>query len=404
MHQTPLTIYCLAGFFKGNDFLRECHDAGHRVVLVTREKASKQEWAIDSIDSMITVPNDTGMEDFIHAVSDSARLRWPDLVIALEESDVITAARIREHLCLDGMWSSEARIFRDKLAMRRHAGESGIRQAAFAQALHYQHVGEFMERVPGPWVLKPRADASAIGIKKYSETEDVWKAIDKLNAETNPRERAGSYLIEEFIAGEVFHVDSLICGGRVVVAGANRYGNEPLKIAVEGGISTSMTVEHDSPIHRQLIEANEAVVTALGLKDGVAHTEFIKADCDGEIYFLEIGARVGGAYTAEAFEAATGLNLWREWAKIVTAASDAPYQPAPERTEYGAILVSLSKQQFPDTSAYNDPEVFYRAKREYHVGLVLASPDLSRLKSLVEEYKSRFERDFMSFAPQQDRP
>ena len=57
-------------------------------------------------------------------------------------------------------------------------------------------------------------------------------------------------------------------------------------------------------------------MSAFGLVRGVAHTEFIKSHNDGQFYFLETAARVGGANIAEMVEAATGINLWSEWAKI----------------------------------------------------------------------------------------
>ena len=37
MSRSPVTILCLASYFKGHDFLRECHRLGARVLLVTRE-------------------------------------------------------------------------------------------------------------------------------------------------------------------------------------------------------------------------------------------------------------------------------------------------------------------------------------------------------------------------------
>ena len=76
-----------------------------------------------------------------------------------------------------------------------------------------------MERVPGPWVIKPRSDVSAIGIRKVSEPEEVWRAIDEMNERENLRERASYYVLARFIPGEVFHVDSVVNDGKVVFAG-----------------------------------------------------------------------------------------------------------------------------------------------------------------------------------------
>ncbi len=384
--------------------MRECKDLGHRVFLLTREAKLDEEWARESLDGIIPVSNDGEIKSFLKAAVFLALMNKPTHIVALEEGDVITAGRLREHFGLSGMYSSQSRLFRDKHSMRCESKQSGILQADFVHALNYQEVGEFMERVPAPWVLKPRADASAIGIKKLEESEQVWRTIDALNQNQALSERADAYLLEEFIEGEVYHVDSLVSDGQVAVGFANRYGSAPLKIAVEGGVSTSYTIEYDSDEYRQLLSANQKVLNAFGFEQGVTHAEFIKSRKNGEFYFLEIGSRVGGAYTAEAIEAASGLNIWREWARIEMATDDEPYLPQPKRSDYGGIIVSLAKQEYPDTSSYTDPEIFYRAKKEHHVGLVLWAANVGRVQKLLADYTRRFKKDFMAIAPQPDRP
>jgi hypothetical protein len=398
------TVFCLASYFKGNDFLRECKNLGHRVFLMTREKMLEKDWAWESLDGVIPVANEGDISSFLYAATHAAMSNKPTHIVALEEGDVITAGRLREHFCLNEMYSSQARLFRDKLSMRHKTLKENILQAKFTHAVSYQDVGEFMEKVKSPWVLKPRADASSIGIKKFTETEEVWRAIDSLNQRESPKERADAYLLEEFIEGEVYHVDSLVNDGKVAVACANRYGNAPLEIATEGGVSTSYTIDYKSAERRKLLKANDKILKAFGFEKGVTHAEFIKSKADGEFYFLEIGARVGGAYTAEAFEAASGLNIWREWAKIEMSSDDKPYIPIQKCFDFGGIAVSLAKQEFPDTSAYNDTEIFYRARREHHVGLVLRAENQKRIRQLLDEYVVRFQKDFLAFAPQPDRP
>lgn len=404
MTQTQHTVFCLASYFKGNDFLRECKALGHRVFLLTREKMLEKDWAWDALDGVIPIADDGEIKSYLRGAVESARQNKPSRIIALEEGDVITAGRLREHFGLKGMFSSQSRLFRDKLSMRFKALESEIKQAQFTHALNYQEVGEFMERVKPPWVLKPRADASAIGIKKLTESEQVWRAIDSLNENKNLSESADAFLLEEFIEGDVYHVDSLISGGKVAVACANRYGFAPLEIAIYGGVSTSYTIDYNSAERKKLLEANEKVLKSFGFQKGVTHAEFIKSRKNGEFYFLEIGARVGGAYTAEAFEAASGLNIWHEWAKIEMSDDEEPYFPTQTRFEYGGIIVSLAKQEFPDTSAYTEPEICFRAKKEHHVGLILHSPNLKRVQELLENYTNRFKIDFMATAPQPERP
>jgi biotin carboxylase len=400
----PLNIVCLASYFKGGDFIRECKQHGCRVTLVTREKLLNEDWPRESLDDIVAVPNDASPDLFIHAVGQLARPHKLDRVIALEEYDVITAGLIREHLRLTGMGSTTARLFRDKLAMRVEAQDAGIRVPDFVHVLNYNELGEYMARVPPPWVLKPRSDVSAVGIKKMEESEQVWRAIDALDARESLRERSSYYLLERYVAGEVYHVDSLVDRGKVVFAGANKYGRPPMDVAHQGGVFISHTVKHGSREQKELFKINRKLIAALGLRRGVTHAEFIKSAEDGHFYFLEIAARVGGAYIAETLEAASGINLWRDWARIEIAGGKGGVEIRPAREEYGGVALSLARQEYPDTSAYTDPEIYYRVKKRHHVGLVVRSPELGRVTELLDQYARRFIDEFSAVVPPLERP
>ncbi|MDQ3820996.1 MAG: ATP-grasp domain-containing protein [Acidobacteriota bacterium] len=397
------TFLCLASYFKGVEFLRECKRRGARVILVTREKNLQEDWPRESLDDIVALPDDAGPELYIYLASQLARPQKLDRVVALEEYDVITAGLIREHLCMGGMTSADARIFRDKLLMCARASEAGIRVPDFIHVLNYDALREFMSRVPAPWVMKPRTDVSAIGIKKLHDSEQVWRAIDALDARENLHERSPYYLLERFIAGEVFHVDSLVSVGRVIFAGVSVYGRPPMEVAHTGGVFISKTVRHNSADQKNLIKINRKLIRALGLKHGAAHAEFIKSAEDGEFYFLEIAARVGGAFLAETLEAASGINLWREWARIEMARDDGSYKLPERRREYGGIVLSLARQEYPDTNAYTDEEIVYRVKKRHHVGLVVRSPSLERVDELLDSYTRRFAEDFTAVVPPLER-
>jgi hypothetical protein len=400
----PLYIVCLASYFKGAEFIRECKRQGSRVVLVTKEKLLGEDWPRESLDGIISVSNDATPEHFIHTVTQLARPLKLDRVVALEEYDVITASLIREHLRIPGMGSTTARLFRDKLAMRVVAQEAGIRVPAFVHLLNYNEIGQYMERIPAPWMMKPRSDVSAIGIKKLEDSEQVWRAIDVLDARPALTERSSYYLLERFVAGEVFHVDSLVEGSEVVFAGANRYGRPPMEVAHGGGVYISYTIEHDCDDQKQLFEINSKLIKSLGLVRGAAHAEFIKSAADGQFYFLEIAARVGGSYIAEVLEAASGINIWREWAGIELARGEHSLDLQPKRREYAGIALSLSRQEWPDTAAYTDEEIVYRVKKRHHVGLVVRSPSLERATELLDAYAKRFTEEFSAIVPPLERP
>jgi len=400
----PLNIICLATYFKGADFIQECKAHGCHVILVTKEKMLREDWPRESLDDLIAVPNDAGPALFIDLLAFLARNRKIDRVVALEEFDVVTAALMREHLCLPGLSSSGAKVFRDKLSMAVHAQRAGIYVPDFVPLVNAEDVDEFMQRVPGPWVIKPRSDVSAIGISKVSEPEEVRRAISEMNERENLRERASYYVLARFVAGEVFHVDSIVNDGKVLFAGTNQYGRPPMQVAHQGGAYISRTLERGSADEKTLLSINKKLVRALGLERGATHAEFIKSDADGKFYFLEIAARVGGAYISDVLEAASGINLWREWARLEILDGKAPSKITPLRKEYAGIILSLAKQEYPDTGAYTDGEIISRVKKRHHAGLILRAPRLDRVNQLLDDYSLRFVEDFVAVVPAPERP
>ena len=204
------------------------------------------------------------------------------------------------------------------------------------------------------------------------------------------------HLLEQYIPGDIYHVDSIVSERDVAFAIASRYGIPPLDVTHRGGVFTTSTLLRGSADEVALLALNLTVLGAMGIVRGVSHTEFIKSHADGRFYFLETAARVAGANIAELVEAACGVNLWREWARIEIARGEQPYELPPYREDYAGLIVSLARQEYPDTSAYNDAEIVWRMNKRAHAGLIVMSPDSSRVENLLNEYSQRFYRDFFA--------
>jgi biotin carboxylase len=397
----PLTFLCLASYEKGHDFLREAKRQGAKVFLITSlSLKDTAQWPRESIDDIFYMPDQDknwNRNDTLLAVSHLARAQAIDRVVALDDFDLEMAASIREHLRIPGMGETTTRYFRDKLAMRMRAMEEGLRVPEFVHLLNDEKVREFIGRVPPPWVLKPRLMAGAIGIR-IAHSDEELKAFDH-----ELGDQRSFYLVERFVPGDVCHVDSIVYENEILFGVASQYGYPPLDVSHRGGIFTTRLLERESPDAQALLAQNQRVRAAMGLLRGVSHTEFIKGD-DGEFYFLETAARVGGAHIAELIEAATGLNLWAEWAKIEIAGGKLPYAPQQPGKDYAALLVSLAKQEYPDTSAFTDPEIMWRMRKPYHIGLIVKSARRERVAELLAEYVERVKKDFATVAPPRARP
>jgi biotin carboxylase len=392
-----LTFLCITTYEKGQEFMRECKRQGCRVVLLTAEKLKDADWPRESLDDSFYLPEEIAIPDIVKAVTHLARGRKIDRIVALDEFDMETAATLREHLRIPGMGLTTMRYFRDKLAMRMRALDRHIRVPDFVPVVNHGDIQYYMDHVPAPWVLKPRQEASAIGIKKIHAAHEVWPLLDQLG------DKQSTYLLERFVAGDVYHVDSVVSENEVLFANVSKYGKPPMNVA-HGGVFTTFTVPRGGEEDQALRAINRDLLAALGLLRGVSHAEFIRAHEDGQFYFLECAARVGGAYINEMVEAATDLNLWREWARIEVAGADGAYKLPPLREDYGGVILSLSRQQDPDTSAYDDPEVCQRIKKHHHAGLLLKSSDPHRIPALLASYAERFARDFMAVEPPRDKP
>jgi biotin carboxylase len=393
----PKTLLCLASFHKGHEFLKEAKREGWTVFLLTSKSLEHAEWPREAIDEIFYMPDVDKAWDrhaTLLGVSFMARTRRIDRIVALDDFDVETAAALREHLRVPGMGDTTARFFRDKLAMRLRAQEAGIPVPEFTPVINHAALREFMARVPGPWLLKPRLNASALGIRKIERPGDLWPALEALG------DQQSFQVLERFVPGQVFHVDSIVSDRKVVFAIACRYGAPPLAVMHGGGIFSSVICEHGSADERALIKANAAVLAAMGHVRGASHTEFIKA-ADGTFHFLETSARVGGANIMDLIETATGLNLWREWAKAEL--QEGRYQVPAWRKDYAGLLISLARQEWPDLTVFTEPEVVQRIRKRHHVGLVWRSDSYARVEQLQGEYLARVQRDFHASAPPPER-
>jgi biotin carboxylase len=398
----PLTVLCIASYEKGQEFLRAAKQEGARVLLLTSHSLKDcAKWPEDSIDEIFYMPDDKKVwnkQHTINAVSYLARTEVIDRIVPLDDFDLEMAAALREHLRVPGMGETTTRYFRDKLAMRRQAADKGLNIPEFIHVLNHAAIEDFLKRVPGPWVLKPRFMAGAIGIKKVYSREEFWSIVNTLGDDQS------NYLLEKYIPGNIFHVDSIVSEREVIFAVASKYGRPPMDVSHEGGVFTTKLLERGTDLEKGLLEKNKQVLSAMGLVRGVSHSEYIHGREDGKIYFLETSARVGGAHIADLVEAATGANPWREWAKIEIDGGGGQYRLPEMKKNYAGLLVSLAKQEWPDTSAYRDTELVWRLEKKHHVGFIVSSPSYERVQYLLDQYVERVREDFLAVAPPRERP
>ncbi|MCI4649752.1 MAG: ATPase [Phaeodactylibacter sp.] len=399
----PLTFLCVTCYHKGQDFLSACKAAGNTVYLLTAKNLEHAEWPRHAIDEFFYMDSDENTpENFANLEQGLAwlmRSKKIDRIVALDDFDVEKAAFLRETFRVPGMGQTTARYFRDKLAMRMKAADAGIPVPPFSPLFNDEEITHYATTVPGPWVVKPRAEASATGIKKVHTMEELWQVVHSLG------DKRHGYLVEQFKPGAVYHADAITVDGKVDFCRVSKYLNTPFEVAHGGGIFRSATLPLGSDDDRAVQELHAKVMDAFGMQFSASHTEFIKSNEDGQFYFLETSSRVGGAHLAEMVEYASGINLWAEWARLETAmAKKQPYETPQAKDDHAGIVVSLSRFQHPDSSGFDDPEIVWRLRKNHHIGMIVRSSDLDRIHALLDDYAGRIHRDFHASAPVPDKP
>lgn len=396
-------IVCIASEHKGNEFLEEAQNAGWHVTLVTRKKLLDQPWMWTALNDVKTVEDDATQEDYIRAIANIAGSRKIDRVVGLDEFDVMTAAGAREHLQLGGMTSSHALRFRDKLSMRNIASVAGIPCPEFTGVFNKLGIETFLERVPTPLIVKPRYEVSAFGIRKCETAGQVWDVLTDLDNRNNWRDHPSQFVLERFIKGNVFHVDSIVEKGKVLACGVSKYGTPPFSVSHYGGVFTTSIVPYKSAERKELEKLNVQLLEAFKYERGVSHAEFLQSEDDGKFYLLEVACRVGGAYIANVLEHACNFNLWREWAKLETATAEKPYKLPKLRKDFAGIALALANTDEPDTSHYTDKEIVYRVSKPKHVGLIFYTTKEKKLEQLLQKYTEQISADFLATAPAKER-
>lgn len=388
------TILCIASYEKGQDFLRECAESGARTVLLTVDKLRDADWPRDVLAAVYTMPSFDEPNHVLNAAAYLARTERIARIVALDEFDMEVAALLREHLRIPGMGITATRAVRDKLTMRELAQAGGLPMPEFTGIGNHDVVAEYLRRTQGPWLLKPRTQASAIGIRKIHHPDELWPLLETLG------DMQSHHLLERYVPGDVYHVDGLVAGGEVLQCEVHRYAQPPFDVMHTGGIFCSATVPRGGAEEAALQPATSRLLRAVGLDDGVFHAEFIRAGDTGEYHFLEVAARVGGAHIADMVKAATDINLWREWARLELArAAGDEYRLPPVRADHGGVIISLARQEWPDTGLYDDAEIVWRLHKRHHAGLVVVSPEAERVQQLLNAYMRRFRDDFHAVMP-----
>ncbi len=377
--QKGRTILCVTRVKAGRAFMEEAARLGCRVLVLT-EDAARKDLFPECVSRIVTVHSLQDWNAVASVVSRLEREERLDRVVPMLEAQVELAARIRQLLGIPGQTMEQARLFRDKLAMRLTALGANIPVPYFAPALDRERVVAMVESVAPPYMLKLRDGLGSQNVTRIDSRAQLLPAI------VSKGPRIDDYLVEQYIPGEVYHVDSVVEGGKIQFSLASRYGL-PLFDVLQGGNFVTYTVARGSQLEAKLLKINAQVIKAFGLQRGVTHIEFIRSAETGELYFLEAANRIPSARIPMVINEASGVCLYHELAKLE--AHDKYQAPKPKEGHAG-FITTVPKRGPVKLDGFKEKEIVWRSADPYQPGLIVRSDDATRVSKLLQEYDKRF--------------
>ncbi|MEN2190942.1 metallophosphoesterase [Streptococcus pneumoniae] len=203
-------------------------------------------------------------------------------VIAFDEFDINVAASIREYFKLEGQNRKTAKFYRDKFHMNKVVSEIGLKAPKTERVSDVFDVLEFGETFGYPIIVKPVMGAGTYNTIKLNCKEDI-KLI-------SIREFGQDYIVQEFIEGELYHIDALKLDGKIAYNIVSKYYYPTLEHFKGHSTSSCQIRGEESKIFKEYTENLLSKIPTT--HNSLFHLEIIYNGKN--IYFLEIGSRLGG--------------------------------------------------------------------------------------------------------------
>ncbi|WP_406202266.1 ATP-grasp domain-containing protein [Kitasatospora sp. NBC_01560] len=238
------------------------------------------------------------------------------------EESMVAAYQVAEELHVELNPASAVRFLADKHAMRDLLAERGLSPVSFVAAPTRGEVPDAVRKIGYPAVVKPAALAGSRGVFLWQGPEDeaVWTGL------VDEYDYDGPFLVEEYLRGPEYSVETLSQDGRHQVVGITEKVLGPPPLFVEVGHVHPAPLPADR--ERAIRELTTALLTACGYRFGPAHTEVIWTPDGPRI--VESQARLGGDRIPRLVQLAGGLDI--EQAIFAGIAGTEAVLPAPTAT------------------------------------------------------------------------
>ena len=233
-------------------------------------------------------------------------------VLSLSADVPLTVAKCAKVLGLNSMPINTAKIFSNKLLMKKFFKKNNINTPYFKSISSLKKLKSIIKKNK-EYVIKPIDSRGARGVLKFNLNND----ISKFYKETKKNTKLNKIILEEYIEGQQLSTETVIYNGKVVTVGVSDRNYDKLKefspYIIENGSDLP------SIYHRNYITKINNLIKKISKKSGITNGS-LKGDLviyKKKIYVVEIAARLSGGYfSSKMIPEYNGFNLIKKVAEI----------------------------------------------------------------------------------------
>ncbi|WP_433111823.1 ATP-grasp domain-containing protein [Micromonospora sp. CA-246542] len=291
----------------GYEAIETVRRLGHHVTFVTRDLDYYRRAGGGFDDSLIDQVITCDTENARTVASMVARCGGAQALLTVSEWHVVVAAEAAALLGLAGADPDAVRAARDKSRTRERCAAAGVPIPAYHRlTLPAASAVGF----PPPWVVKPVDGVLSSGVKlclTEGEARNHAQALFERCVRPNERgqRRTPVVLVEEYLDGPEFSVETLTYGGRTEIVAITRKLLSPPPLFLEAGHVVPANLPASTA--RSCADLVRRALAAIGYEFGAAHVE-VRVTADGP-KLIEINCRPAGDRITRLAALATGVDL-----------------------------------------------------------------------------------------------
>jgi len=220
-------------------------------------------------------------------------------------------ARLRTDFNIPGLKTEDMSRVKYKSGMKKVFKKAGLEVAPSTLIGTMKDAEKFIKKHGYPVIVKPDRGVGAMGTFKIDSPEK----LEAFMSQKEVLQDQAIYIMEAFVNGNIYSFDGLTDQeGEIVFHSSLVYGAGVME-SVNDGNDTDFYIPKE--LNAKVVEMGTKAIQAFKLKERFFHLELFVLP-EGEIVALELNARLPGGKIVDMFNYANDINIFEQYAKVVT--------------------------------------------------------------------------------------